>query len=437
MSKTSRTKLSVFLAAGIAAVILAAALSVFYGSTKIPFETVLQALRAPDMTDQQQIIIHELRIPRTIGCILVGAAFAVAGAIMQGVTRNPLADSGLLGINAGASFALAVCLAFLPSLSFSGVVLFSFLGAAVAMVVVYGLMSIKHRKLDPVRLVLAGSAVSVFLSSLSQHMKDEAQQFSLQGEGISVGYQQNIIIPKMDVQIPKGKITSIIGPNGCGKSTLLKALSRMMPVQSGAVLLDGQAIATLPTVEVARKMAILPQSPQAPGGLTVEELVSYGRYPHQKGFGKLNEEDHRAIAWALEITHMAEFAQRGIDALSGGQRQRAWIAMALAQDTPLILLDEPTTYLDMAHQLEVLELLKELNTNAHKTIALVIHDLNLAARFSDWMIAMRKGEVLYRGTPKEIMTNQVLRDVFSLDAYIAQDPWTGRPICMTYRLCRK
>ena len=168
MSKTSRTKLSVFLAAGIAAFILAAALSVFYGSTKIPFETVLQALRAPDMTDQQQIIIHELRIPRTIGCILVGAAFAVAGAIIQGVTRNPLADSGLLGINAGASFALAVCLAFLPSLSFSGVVLFSFLGAAVAMVVVYGLMSMKHRKLYPVRLVLAGSAVSVFLSSLSQ-----------------------------------------------------------------------------------------------------------------------------------------------------------------------------------------------------------------------------------------------------------------------------
>ncbi len=268
-------------------------------------------------------------------------------------------------------------------------------------------------------------------------MKDETQQFSLQGEGISVGYQQNIIIPKMDVQIPKGKITSIIGPNGCGKSTLLKALSRMMPVQSGAVLLDGQAIAKLSTVEVARKMAILPQSPQAPGGLTVEELVSYGRYPHQKGFGKLNEEDHRAIAWALEITHMAEFAQRGIDALSGGQRQRAWIAMALAQDTPLILLDEPTTYLDMAHQLEVLELLKELNTNAHKTIALVIHDLNLVARFSDWMIAMRKGEVLYRGTPEDIMTNQVLRDVFSLDAYIAQDPWTGRPICMTYRLCGK
>lgn len=266
-------------------------------------------------------------------------------------------------------------------------------------------------------------------------MKDE--QYNLRGEGISVGYQQTTIIPQMDVQIPKGKITSIIGPNGCGKSTLLKALSRMMPVQSGTVLLDGEEIAKLPTVEVARRMAILPQSPQAPGGLTVEELVSYGRYPHQKGFGRLNDADHKAINWALEITRMGEFAQRGIDALSGGQRQRAWIAMALAQDTPLILLDEPTTYLDMAHQLEVLELLKELNTTANKTIALVIHDLNLAARFSDWMIAMRGGKMLYRGTPEEIMTNQVLRDVFSLDAYIAKDPWTGRPICMTYRLCEK
>ena len=174
----------------------------------------------------------------------------------------------------------------------------------------------------------------------------------LKGEGISVGYQQNTIIQEMDVQIPKGQITSIIGPNGCGKSTLLKALSRMMPVKTGQVILDGQQIAQLPTIQVAQKMAILPQSPQAPGGLTVEELVAYGRYPHQKGFGKLKSEDHRAIQWALEMTHMEAFAQRNIDALSGGQRQRAWIAMALAQATPLILLDEPTTYLDMAHQLE-------------------------------------------------------------------------------------
>lgn len=168
MSKQSRTKLCVFLAAGIAAVLVAAALSVLYGSTQIPLGKIWHAITAPDWNDQQQIVIRELRIPRTIGDILVGAAFAVAGAIMQGVTRNPLADSGLLGINAGASFALAVCLALLPSISFSGVVLFSFLGAAAAMMAVYGLMSMKHRKLDPVRLVLAGSAVSVFLSSLSQ-----------------------------------------------------------------------------------------------------------------------------------------------------------------------------------------------------------------------------------------------------------------------------
>ena len=228
-------------------------------------------------------------------------------------------------------------------------------------------------------------------------MKDEAQQFSLQGEGISVGYQQNIIIPKMDVQIPKGKITSIIGPNGCGKSTLLKAFSRMMPVQSGAVLLDGQAIATLPTVEVARKMAILPQSPQAPGGLTVEELVSYGRYPHQKGFGKLNEEDHRAIAWALEITHMAEFAQRGIDALSGGQRQRAWIAMALAQDTPLILLDEPNVLImdEPGNDLDtdMLAVMEDLLDTWPGTLIVVSHDRYLLERVTDQQFALIGGKV--------------------------------------------
>ena len=246
-------------------------------------------------------------------------------------------------------------------------------------------------------------------------MKDEAQQFSLQGEGISVGYQQNIIIPKMDVQIPKGKITSIIGPNGCGKSTLLKAFSRMMPVQSGAVLLDGQAIATLPTVEVARKMAILPQSPQAPGGLTVEELVSYGRYPHQKGFGKLNEEDHRAIAWALEITHMAEFAQRGIDALSGGQRQRAWIAMALAQDTPLILLDEPTTYLDIRYQIEILQLVKKLNQEFGITIIMVLHDINQAIAYSDNVIGMKDGKVLVEGDPEEVITEESIRELYGIE----------------------
>ncbi len=256
----------------------------------------------------------------------------------------------------------------------------------------------------------------------------------LAGKGISVGYQQNIIIPMMDVQIPQGKITSIIGPNGCGKSTLLKALSRMLPVKSGEIILDGKRIAELPTVEIARKMAILPQAPQAPSGLTVSELVAYGRYPHQKGFGRLRSEDHEAIRWALSITHMEEFAERNIDALSGGQRQRAWIAMALAQDTPVILLDEPTTYLDMAHQLEVLELLEDLNRKEKKTIALVIHDLNLAARFSDWLICMRAGKVMYEGSPEEIMTERMMADVFSLKACISKDPWTGKPMCISYEL---
>ena len=257
---------------------------------------------------------------------------------------------------------------------------------------------------------------------------------AIYGKDISVAYQQNLIIPAMSVQIPKGKITSIIGPNGCGKSTLLKALSRMIPVRSGEVFLEGNSITQMPAVEVARRMAILPQSPQAPGGLTVQELVSYGRYSHQRCFGKLKKEDKDAIQWALELTKMQELAHRRVDALSGGQRQRAWIAMALAQDTPLILLDEPTTYLDMAHQLEILELLEMLNKTQEKTIALVIHDLNQAARFSDWIIAMRDGKVLYEGTPEEIMTPEVFHNVFSLDAYMETDPWTQKPMCVTYRL---
>lgn len=257
---------------------------------------------------------------------------------------------------------------------------------------------------------------------------------ALRGEGISVGYEDRVIIEPMDVAIPKGKVTSIIGPNGCGKSTLLKALSRTMPVRAGAVYLNGRALAEMPTAEAARQMALLPQSPQAPGGLTVKELVSYGRYPHQKGFGRLTERDREIIAWALAITHLEEFADRALDALSGGQRQRAWIAMALAQDTDLILLDEPTTYLDMAHQLEVLELLQSLNRDQGKTIALVIHELNLAARFSDWMIAMKDGSIRAAGTAGQVMTAAMMREVFGLEALINPDPWTGKPSLVSYRL---
>ncbi|MVX59881.1 ATP-binding cassette domain-containing protein [Enterorhabdus mucosicola] len=257
---------------------------------------------------------------------------------------------------------------------------------------------------------------------------------ALRGEGVAVGYGDRLIIEPMDVAVPAGEVTAIIGPNGCGKSTLLKALSRTMPLAAGAVYLDGRAIAEMPTAEVARKMALLPQAPEAPGGLTVGELVALGRYPHQRGFGRLSARDREIIAWALAITHLDDFSGRALDALSGGQRQRAWIAMALAQDTDLILLDEPTTYLDMAHQLEVLELLRSLNEEQGKTIALVIHELNLAARVADWMIALKDGSIRGAGTPEEVMTPAMLREVFGLDALIELDPWTGRPSLVSYQL---
>lgn len=266
--------------------------------------------------------------------------------------------------------------------------------------------------------------------SACAHFVDAA----LRGEGVSVGYGDRVVIEPMDVAVPVGKVTSIIGPNGCGKSTLLKALSRTMPLRAGAVYLNGRAIAEMPTAEVARQMALLPQAPSAPGGLTVGELVALGRYPHQRGLGRLTADDRAIVSWALAMTHLDEFAARPIDALSGGQRQRAWIAMALAQDTGLILLDEPTTYLDMAHQLEVLELLRDLNEREGKTIALVIHELNLAARFSDWMIALRAGRICGAGTPADVMTPALLREVFGLDALIERDPWTGRPSLVSYRL---
>lgn len=259
----------------------------------------------------------------------------------------------------------------------------------------------------------------------------------LEGKGLKVGYDGKIIIPHMDVKIEEGKITSLIGPNGCGKSTLLKALARIIPIEEGEVLLDGENIFTSKTKEIAQKMALLPQAPQAPAGLSVEELVSYGRYPHKRGFGSLDRKDHELIDRAMKHTNVYDLKDRDIATLSGGQRQRAWIAMALAQDTPLILLDEPTTYLDMSHQLEILELLKELNEKEKKTIVLVIHDLNLAARFSDRLIAMKDGEIRYEGDVDSVMTKQMLAQVFGLDAYIVEDPWSKKKTMLTYRTLSK
>ncbi|WP_422658799.1 ABC transporter ATP-binding protein [Paenibacillus sp. EC2-1] len=255
-------------------------------------------------------------------------------------------------------------------------------------------------------------------------------------EDLSIGYGERLIVKKLNVAIPDKKITTIIGANGCGKSTFLKAITRIISHQDGNILLDGKHIAKEDTKVLARKMAILPQSPESASGLTVSELVSYGRFPYQKGFGRLTKRDFDVIDWALEVTGTLEFKYRPVDALSGGQRQRVWIAMALAQETDIIFLDEPTTYLDMAHQLEVLELLQKLNREQERTIVMVLHDLNQAARFADHIIAMKDGEVVKSGSCAEVIHHDVLREVFQIDAAIGQDPRTGKPMCVTYNLLK-
>jgi iron complex transport system ATP-binding protein len=255
-------------------------------------------------------------------------------------------------------------------------------------------------------------------------------------ENLHIGYDEHLIVKDLSVEIPDKKITTIIGSNGCGKSTLLKAITRLIPHQGGTVILDGENIARENTKLLAKKMAILPQTPEAVSGLTVGELVSYGRFPYQKGFGRLTKKDYDVIDWALEVTGTKEFKFRTVDALSGGQRQRVWIAMALAQETDIIFLDEPTTYLDMAHQLEVLELLQKLNVEQQRTIIMVLHDLNQAARFADYIIAMKAGEVVKAGGCEEVMTHDVLKKVFHIDAEIGRDPRTNKPMCITYNLLK-
>ena len=254
---------------------------------------------------------------------------------------------------------------------------------------------------------------------------------------LTIAYNKNIIINNLEIVIPEGKITSIIGPNGCGKSTLLKAIGRILKPERGSVYLDGIDIYTLSTKEVAKKMSILPQSPKAPSGITVGELVSYGRFPHQHGLKKLTVEDKKIIQWAMDITKLSEYEVTLVDNLSGGQRQRVWIAMALAQQTDTILLDEPTTYLDLAYQLEILELLYRLNKEQGCTIAMVLHDLNLASRFSDYIIAMRSGKIIEYGTPDEVICEDVLKKTFNINADIIKDSTSKKPICISYDLIRE
>ena len=258
----------------------------------------------------------------------------------------------------------------------------------------------------------------------------------LSTDELSIGYGEALIVKNLSIEIPDKKITTIIGPNGCGKSTLLKAITRIISHQSGNILLDGNDISKVNTKLLAKQMAILPQTPESASGLTVGELVSYGRFPYQKGFGRLTKKDYEVIDWALEVTGTIDFKFRPVDALSGGQRQRVWIAMALAQETEIIFLDEPTTYLDMAHQLEVLELLQKLNYEQEVTIVMVLHDLNQAARFADHIIALKDGEIVKAGNCDEVISHKVLKKVFNIDAVIGHDPRTGKPMCVTYNLLK-
>ncbi len=247
---------------------------------------------------------------------------------------------------------------------------------------------------------------------------------------VTLGYQKKNIINNLSLEIPRGEITILIGSNGCGKSTLLKGLGRIIPQKQGSIYLDGKLIHQVPNKIVAQKLGILPQNPTAPEGLTVKDLVAQGRYPHQTWWQQWTLADEKFVTQALEITDMIELADRELDTLSGGQRQRAWIAMTLAQNTEILLLDEPTTFLDLAHQIEVLDLLTQLNHEFARTIVIVLHELNQAARYADYLIAMKDGYIYAHGTPQEVMTPKIIEDVFNLSCQIISDPISNTPLCI-------
>lgn len=255
----------------------------------------------------------------------------------------------------------------------------------------------------------------------------------MQTQSLSLAYDRETIIKQLTLSIVAGQVTTLVGPNGCGKSTLLRGLARLLRPQTGEVLLDGKAIHTMPTKQLARQLGILPQGPTAPEGLTVYELVAQGRYPHQGFFQQWSVEDEAVTREAIAVTDMMAFADRPLDTLSGGQRQRAWIAMTLAQNTPILLLDEPTTFLDIGYQLEVMELIEHLNRERKMTILLVLHDLNQAARFSQRLIVLNGGVVVADGAPGDVLTKALLADVFKVQANIMIDPDSGSPVCLPYR----
>lgn len=258
-------------------------------------------------------------------------------------------------------------------------------------------------------------------------------QFQMQAKGLSAGYNGEKAFQELDLDIPEGKITTLIGSNGSGKSTILKTLCRILSPDSGDVYLDGEAIHKMPTKLVAQKLALLPQGVQTPSCITVNDLVEYGRFPYRSHLGGLSVQDREIIGCALASTNMTDLSYREIDQLSGGQQQRAWIAMALAQKTKLLFLDEPTTYLDISHQLEILYLLRKLNRDNGVTVVMVLHDLNHAIMFSDFLVAIKNGKLFTSGTPTDIITPQTLREVFNVEAEIVNHPILNIPVCLPYR----
>jgi iron complex transport system ATP-binding protein len=256
----------------------------------------------------------------------------------------------------------------------------------------------------------------------------DASGARLRAASLTLGYEDRTVVHELDLAVPNGQVTVIVGPNACGKSTTLRALGRLLKPQGGAVLLDGAELARIPTRKIAQSIGLLPQTPVAPEAITVADLVSRGRQPHQAWWKQWSDEDERAVTDAMDRTDVTELAERPVDALSGGQRQRVWIAMALAQETDLLLLDEPTTYLDIAHQVEVLDLVRQLNREQGRTVVVVLHDLNQAARYADHLVAMKAGVIVAEGPPGEVVTADLVREVFGLDSVVVPDPVTGSPL---------